>query len=181
MRVSAAAAAITLTAACSQTAQTSGGSQPASRDSVSESEPAPAEDATATGSKWPAATLAELKAKYGNLIETPSGLLYVITKQGDGATFPRRGQAVRTHYTGTFPDGRVFDSSVSRGQPFVFPAGVGRVIPAWDEAVLSMSKGEKRTIIVPPNLGYGSRGAGGVIPPDATLVFEMELLGVVDR
>ncbi len=80
------------------------------------------------------------------------------------------------HYTGMFLDGKVFDSSVARGTPFSFPAGGGRVIPGWDETVLSMKRGEVRNIVLPPDLAYGSAGAGGVIPPDAYLAFEIEML-----
>jgi FKBP-type peptidyl-prolyl cis-trans isomerase len=82
------------------------------------------------------------------------------------------------HYTGWLLDGTKFDSSVDRGQPFVFPIGMGRVIKGWDEGVMTMKIGGKRKLIIPAALGYGQRGAGRVIPPNATLVFEVELLGV---
>ena len=104
-----------------------------------------------------------------------SGIYYTITNEGSGGK-PSRGTIVTAHYTGMFLDARKFDSSVDRGTPFEFPAGGGRVIAGWDETVLDMKKGEKRTIILPPELAYGSRGAGGIIPPDAWLMFEIELL-----
>jgi peptidylprolyl isomerase len=146
-------------------------------DSTPSTPSAPAE--APKKSRWPAEELKLMTDKYGELQETESGLLYRIIREGDAATKARKGQRVSTHYTGTFPDGKVFDSSVKRGQPFAFTAGVKQVIPAWDEAILAMGKGEKRLIVVPSYLGYGSRGAGGVIPPNATLVFEMELLDIV--
>jgi len=112
---------------------------------------------------------------------TPSGLKITDTQAGTGAT-PKTGQICVMHYTGwLYQDGKKgakFDSSVDRGQPFEFPIGTGRVIKGWDEGVASMKVGGKRTLIIPPELGYGARGAGGVIPPNATLVFEVELLGV---
>jgi peptidylprolyl isomerase len=112
---------------------------------------------------------------------TSSGLKITDTQAGTGAT-PKTGQTCVMHYTGwLYQDGKKgakFDSSVDRGQPFEFPIGTGRVIKGWDEGVASMKVGGKRTLIIPPELGYGARGAGGVIPPNATLLFEVELLGV---
>jgi peptidylprolyl isomerase len=112
---------------------------------------------------------------------TPSGLKITDTQAGTGAT-PRTGQTCVMHYTGwLYQDGKKgakFDSSVDRGQPFEFPIGTGRVIKGWDEGVATMKVGGKRTLIIPPELGYGARGAGGVIPPNATLLFEVELLGL---
>ena len=110
-------------------------------------------------------------------VTTASGLKYVDYKVGDGAS-PTAGARVTVHYTGTLLDGTKFDSSVDRGQPFVFPIGMGRVIKGWDEGVMSMKIGGKRKLIIPPELGYGARGAGGAIPPNATLLFDVELLGV---
>lgn len=105
---------------------------------------------------------------------TSSGLKYVILRQGKGEK-PAKGQRIDTHYVGRFMDGRIFDQSVGRG-PFAFDVGKGQVIKAWDEALLTMKVGEKRALIVPPSLGYGSRGAGGAIPPNTTLYFEVERL-----
>jgi FKBP-type peptidyl-prolyl cis-trans isomerase FkpA len=96
---------------------------------------------------------------------------------GTGAT-AEAGQMVTVHYTGMFPDGRKFDSSVDRNDPFQFPLGGGYVIRGWDEGVQGMKVGGKRKLTIPPHLGYGASGAGNVIPPNATLVFEVELLGV---
>jgi FKBP-type peptidyl-prolyl cis-trans isomerase len=112
-----------------------------------------------------------------NAVTTPSGLKYVEIKEGTGAT-PERGQTVEVHYTGTLEDGTKFDSSRDRGQPFKFKIGVGQVIKGWDEGLSTMKVGGRRNLIIPPELGYGSRGAGGVIPPNATLLFDVELLGV---
>ncbi len=96
---------------------------------------------------------------------------------GDGAEAVS-GQSVSVHYVGTLTDGKKFDSSRDRGAPFKFPLGAGKVIKGWDQGVAGMRVGGIRKLTIPPSLGYGARGAGGVIPPNATLVFEVELLGV---
>ena len=106
---------------------------------------------------------------------TDSGLKYDDTVIGDGATAVK-GQTVSVHYTGWLTDGEKFDSSKDRNDPFQFQLGAGRVIRGWDEGVQGMKVGGKRKLTIPPSLGYGARGAGGVIPPNATLVFEVELL-----
>ena len=117
----------------------------------------------------------------GKTMTTASGLKIEDTQVGSGAT-PARGQTCVMHYTGwLYENGqktKKFDSSVDRNEPFEFPIGAGRVIKGWDEGVATMKVGGKRTLIIPPDLGYGARGAGGVIPPNATLIFEVELLGV---
>src|SRR6184192_3699804 len=113
----------------------------------------------------------------GNEITTSSGLQYVDLTIGIGAT-AEAGQTVTVHYTGWLENGNKFDSSVDRGQPFSFPLGAGRVIKGWDEGVAGMKVGGKRTLVIPPELGYGARGAPGAIPPNATLKFEVELLDV---
>ena len=112
------------------------------------------------------------------VVTTASGLKYIDLTEGTGET-PKAGQQVTVHYTGTLEDGKKFDSSHERGQPFTFTIGVGQVIRGWDEGVMTMKVGGKRKLIIPSHLGYGPRGAGGgVIPPNATLIFEVELLGV---
>ena len=113
----------------------------------------------------------------GKEVTPSSGLQYIALKVGTGAT-AQAGQTVSVHYTGWLENGKKFDSSVDRGQPFSFPLGAGRVIKGWDEGVKGMKVGGKRKLIIPSNLGDGARGAGGVIPPNATLIFEVELLGV---
>merc|ERR1711892_511134 len=103
----------------------------------------------------------------------------VVTHQaGDGKTYPSAGDKLTMHYTGTLKDGTKFDSSVDRGQPFEFTIGVGQVIRGWDEGVAKMSLGEKATLNITSDFGYGVRGAGGVIPPNADLCFEVELLKI---
>ena len=113
--------------------------------------------------------------------KTPSGLEFEDTQVGTGAS-PQKGQTCVMHYTGWLWEngakGAKFDSSVDRGSPFEFPIGMGRVIKGWDEGVASMKVGGKRTLRIPPGLGYGDRGAAGVIPGGATLLFEVELLGL---
>jgi len=123
------------------------------------------------------ATIAGNNMTEENTISTASGLKYVELKEGDGAS-PTTGQTVVVHYTGTLEDGTKFDSSRDRGSPFQFKIGVGQVIKGWDEGVGTMKVGGRRKLIIPPDLGYGARGAGGVIPPNATLVFDVELLKV---
>ena len=119
--------------------------------------------------------------KEKKMTKTESGLQYRDIKEGTGEK-PKKGQTCVMHYTGWLWEngakGKKFDSSVDRGEPFDFPIGTGRVIKGWDEGVLSMKVGGKRELLIPPNLGYGSRGAGRVIPPNATLLFEVELLKI---
>ena len=110
-------------------------------------------------------------------IKTPSGLVIEELVVGSGAV-AAAGQKVTVHYTGWLSDGKKFDSSRDRRDPFAFALGRGQVIKGWDEGVAGMKVGGKRKLTIPPALGYGARGAGGVIPPNATLVFEVELLGV---
>jgi len=118
-----------------------------------------------------------IEDKWPGRSTTDSGLMYIVLKEGKGAR-PGAGEMIAAHYTGTFLDGRKFDSSVDRGTPLEFPVGMGKVIKGWDEALLDMRKGEKRVLIIPPHLAYGERGAGGVIPPNATLVFQVELVDI---
>ena len=110
-------------------------------------------------------------------ITTASGLKYIDLTEGAG-DIPEPGQVAVVHYAGWLEDGTKFDSSVDRGQPFKFPLGQGRVIKGWDEGVATMKVGGKRKLTIPSDLGYGAQGAGGVIPPNATLIFEVELLGI---
>lgn len=107
--------------------------------------------------------------------QTESGLFYKITKKTEGAA-PTAGKNVAVHYAGRLADGSEFDNSFKRGEPLQFPVGVGRVIPGWDEGIMLLKEGETATLLIPPTLGYGARGAGGVIPPNAWLVFDVELV-----
>jgi peptidylprolyl isomerase len=116
------------------------------------------------------------KSVAAKTVTTASGLKYVDVKVGNGAS-PVKGKQVKVHYTGTLENGKQFDSSVGKA-PFSFVIGVGQVIPGWDEGVMSMKVGGKRKLIIPSKLGYGAAGAGGVIPPNATLLFDVELLDV---
>jgi peptidylprolyl isomerase len=128
-----------------------------------------------------AAAAATPAAAAGEETTTASGLKIVDTVVGTGAT-PKTGQTCIMHYTGWLYEGgkkgTKFDSSVDRGEPFAFAIGTGQVIAGWDEGVATMKVGGKRTLIIPPDLGYGAQGAGGVIPPNATLIFDVELLDV---
>ncbi len=110
-------------------------------------------------------------------VTTASGLQYIDEVEGTGAQ-PQAGQTVSVHYTGTLEDGTKFDSSRDRNRPFSFRLGAGRVIRGWDEGIATMRVGGQRKLIIPPDLGYGARGAGGVIPPNATLIFDVELLRI---
>jgi len=121
-----------------------------------------------------AGVIEAVKKAYPDAIETKSGLKYIVTKAGDGKASPKMGQQVTVHYEGKLLDGTLFDSSIKRGEPASF--GIGQVIEGWNEALMTMTKGEKRTLIIPPELGYGEMGYPGVIPPNAYLVFDVELL-----
>ena len=115
----------------------------------------------------------------GEEVTTPSGLKYIDEIIGTGTT-PKGGDKVKVHYTGTLEDGTKFDSSHDRDKPFSFPLGLGRVIKGWDEGIATMQVGGKRKLIIPAELGYGERGAGKIIPPGATLHFDVELLEVIE-
>lgn len=116
----------------------------------------------------------EIKNRFPEAKKTASGLRYVVVQEGDKKTCPKFGQTVTVHYTGSLLDGRVFDSSVNRGVPAKFK--IGEVIEGWNEALQTMSKGEKRTLIIPPELGYGVHGYPGIIPPNSFLIFDVELI-----
>lgn len=109
-------------------------------------------------------------------VTTASGLTYIITKRGDGAPV-KAGQNVTVHYTGLLTNGALFDSSVTRNDPFSFTVGAGLVIKGWDEGLLQLRVGDHAILTIPPAIGYGASGAGGIIPPDATLIFIIEVLG----
>jgi FKBP-type peptidyl-prolyl cis-trans isomerase FkpA len=112
-------------------------------------------------------------------VTTPSGLGYTVLQKGEeGGRVAQKGDYVSVHYTGWLTNGKKFDSSLDRNSPFGFDLGAGMVIRGWDEGVAGMTVGEKRKLVIPADLGYGKRGAGGVIPPNATLIFDVELLGI---
>ena len=116
----------------------------------------------------------EIENRYPNATKTSTGLRYIVLKEGSGADSPKMGQSVTVHYQGELLNGKVFDSSLIREKPATFR--VGQVIDGWNEALQSMKKGEKRLLIIPPELGYGEYGYPGVIPPDSYLIFNVELL-----
>jgi peptidyl-prolyl cis-trans isomerase A (cyclophilin A) len=117
----------------------------------------------------------ELEAVTQGMTKTDSGLFYTITKEGQGE-HPKAGATVAVHYRGMLLDGTVFDSSYQRNAPIEFPLGQGRVIPGWDEGIALLKKGAAARLVIPSHLAYGAQGAGGVIPPNATLIFEVELV-----
>jgi len=106
------------------------------------------------------------------------GVDIVTTAPGDGVNFPKKGDKLTMHYTGTLTNGDKFDSSRDRGKPFNFQIGVGQVIKGWDEGVIKMSVGQRANLTISPDFGYGAQGAGGVIPPNATLIFDVELIKI---
>lgn len=151
-------------------------------NAAEEADETAAEPTTETAMPEPASTevapmyAEELGVDLDAMTKTDSGLHYVVLAEGDGAE-AAAGQSATVHYTGWLPNGTKFDSSRDRDQPFTFALGAGQVIPGWDEGVAGMKIGEQRKLVIPPALGYGTAGAGGVIPPNATLVFDVELLG----
>lgn len=116
----------------------------------------------------------EIERRYPDAIKTNTGLRYIVLKEGTGTDTPKYGRPVTVHYQGQLLNGKIFDSSLIRKEPAVF--AVGQVIEGWNEALMTMKKGEKRTLIIPPDLGYGDYGYPGVIPPDSYLIFDVELL-----
>jgi len=134
--------------------------------------------ALAVGMLLPGWAAGPAKVKKGAYKTTKSGLKYAILKPGKGAK-AKKGDTISAHYTGWLKDGgKKFDSSRDRGKPITFKLGIGRVIKGWDEGLQGMKVGEQRQLIIPPKLGYGERGAGNVIPPNATLIFDVELVAI---
>jgi FKBP-type peptidyl-prolyl cis-trans isomerase len=135
---------------------------------------APLSAAASTNASYTTTAMKTMPAK---TVTLPDGLIYTELKVGKGAR-PKPGQTAIVHYTGTFPDGKKFDSSRDRGTPYEFPLGRHQVIRCWDEAVATMRVGGRRKLVCPPALAYGAKGYPGAIPPNATLHFDVELLGV---
>ena len=131
--------------------------------------------ALASTCSWAQNTTTAASAKEDGAVVSSTGLVYRALKEGTGAS-PKASDTVKVHYRGTLPDGKEFDSSYKRGEPIEFP--LGRVIACWTEGVQRMKVGGKAKLTCPPQIAYGERGAGGVIPPNATLLFEVELLGI---
>lgn len=127
--------------------------------------------------KWPVSVRA---AVLSGAVRTPSGLTYLITQKGTGNVRPRKGQTVSVHYTGLLTSGVKFDSSRDRNEPISFPIGMGKVIRGWDEGISELRVGDQAILVIPPKLGYGARGADSVIPPNAKLIFIVELVDIKD-
>ena len=160
-----------------------GGTSPQASEATTEAAPPTTEavsdeastEAEPAAEEAPAAAAADADAE--DIVTTDSGLQYVILEEGTGAS-PEPGSLVAVHYTGTLEDGTVFDSSRDRGQPIQFPVGRGQVIPGWDEGIALMKEGGKARLIIPSDLAYGDQGIQGIIPPGATLIFDVELVSV---
>lgn len=165
----------TTEATSSQAGDQAATEQPAAESESAEAEATPASDAEAD---QPAEASAPFEKAKGESTVTDSGLEIIVTEAGSGPK-PEPGSVVVVHYTGMLEDGTVFDSSVTRGEPISFPLGQGRVIPGWDEGIALLNQGSKAQLIIPSELGYGAQGAGGVIPPNATLIFDVELVDVL--
>ncbi|MBT9587152.1 FKBP-type peptidyl-prolyl cis-trans isomerase [bacterium] len=146
--------------------------------SVASSSPAPVDTVNSpTASATPEASATPAPKPLGPAVKTKSGLKYEVFKKGEGEV-AQNNQKVFVHYTGVLENGTKFDSSLDRGEPFDFILGTGAVIKGWDEGVAGMKVGEKRKLTIPPDLAYGEAGAGGLIPPGATLIFDVELVKV---
>lgn len=173
--------AATLTLAAALAACNHGATETASTSSTTETAATTTTASTTSATETAATTTtaaatADTFSMPANLQTSPSGLKYSVDQPGTGPQ-PQQGQTVRVNYTGWLTDGTKFDSSRDHGEPLEFPIGQGRVIRGWEEGIGAMHVGEKRTLVIPPDLGYGPQGSGP-IPPNATLVFKVELVGV---
>jgi len=151
---------------------------PTAASVAEEAEPTPETEAETAETTEETQTLDLADVVEEDLTTTGSGLRYIILEEGTGES-PEAGSVVSVHYTGTLADGTKFDSSLDRGEPIRFPLGQGRVIPGWDEGIALLRVGSKAKLVIPPELAYGERGAGGVIPPNATLIFDVELVEIL--